>query len=272
MRKENDFTFCNNCGKEGHGITQCKTPITSLGVVAFRWSKNATTPEYLMICRKDTLGFIDFMRGKYSVSNHYYIMNMFKQMTLEEKEKILNRSFEQLWSELWGFNDKKKKVQYNTEERISRDKFMKLKNSGALEQMLNESFQRHPLWTEPEWGFPKGRRDHGEKDFDCAIREFTEETGYATQILTPLQNLFPFEENFMGSNYKSYKHKYFLAFIDYDDSISFRQSFQQEEVLKMEWKTLDECLECIRDYNTEKKKIIRYIDSCISHYNICKIF
>ena len=29
-------------------------------------------------------------------------------------------------------------------------------------------------WTEPEWGFPKGRRNYLENDLTCAIREFKE--------------------------------------------------------------------------------------------------
>ena len=54
--------YCNNCGKYGHLYHQCKTPITSFGIIVFRIKED--TPQYLMIRRKDTLGYIDFMRGK----------------------------------------------------------------------------------------------------------------------------------------------------------------------------------------------------------------
>jgi hypothetical protein len=67
--------YCNNCGKPGHSYIQCKIPITSNGIIVFRMNQN--TPEYLMIRRKDSLGYVDFMRGKYSVSNKHYILNMF---------------------------------------------------------------------------------------------------------------------------------------------------------------------------------------------------
>ena len=30
------YSFCNNCGKQGHLYHQCKRPITSIGIVAFR--------------------------------------------------------------------------------------------------------------------------------------------------------------------------------------------------------------------------------------------
>ena len=45
-----------------------------------------------------------------------------------------------------------------------------------LEKLINESSKK---WTEPEWGFPKGRRNYQEKDYDCAVREWEEETGYS---------------------------------------------------------------------------------------------
>jgi len=97
--------FCNNCGKYGHFFYQCNNPITSIGIIAFRYlplshtmgstnslaGSHLTTRkrEYLIIRRKDTLGYIDFIRGKYSIHNKPYILNMFKQMTDEERQTIL---------------------------------------------------------------------------------------------------------------------------------------------------------------------------------------
>jgi hypothetical protein len=86
--------YCNNCGKQGHLYHQCKIPITSVGLITFRINNNSV--QYLMICRKDTLGYIDFMRGKYSVYNKNYIINMIKQMTNEEKVALKTKSFDEL--------------------------------------------------------------------------------------------------------------------------------------------------------------------------------
>ena len=69
-------------------------------------------------------------------------------------------------------------------------------------------------WNEPEWGFPKGRRNYQEADIKCAIREFQEETGYSKDSIKIIQNIVPLGEIFTGSNYKSYKHKYFIAFMN----------------------------------------------------------
>ena len=74
-------------------------------------------------------------------------------------------------------------------------------------------------WTETEWEFPKGRRNYKEKDLECALREFEEETGILSSKLSVIENVLPFEEIFIGSNHKSYKHKYFLAYANEKDTI-----------------------------------------------------
>ena len=61
---------------------------------------------------------------------------------------------------------------------------------------------------------PKGRRNYKEKDLECALREFEEETGISSLRLNVVENVLPFEETFIGTNHKSYKHKYFLAYLN----------------------------------------------------------
>jgi len=60
MSKNN---LCNNCGKQGHQFHQCKLPITSYGIILFRYSEKGI--QYLMLRRKNSFGYIDFIRGKY---------------------------------------------------------------------------------------------------------------------------------------------------------------------------------------------------------------
>ena len=64
------ITFCNNCGKNGHLYYQCKKPIISAGIILF---KKRPKIQFLLICRKDSLGYVDFMRGKYNIYNPSYI-------------------------------------------------------------------------------------------------------------------------------------------------------------------------------------------------------
>ena len=72
--------------------------------------------EYLMICRKDTLGFIDFMRGKYPLNESHYVANMIQQMTMKERHDILQYDFTTLWCNLWGVEKPETKETIDKEE------------------------------------------------------------------------------------------------------------------------------------------------------------
>jgi 8-oxo-dGTP pyrophosphatase MutT (NUDIX family) len=132
-----------------------------------------------------------------------------------------------------------------------------------LQDLVNSSTTN---WEETEWEFPKGRRTNQEKDLDCALREFQEETGCLSEDITIIENVLPFEEIYVGSNHKSYKHKYFVGYMN--KSVDELQSYQKSEVSKVEWKTLEECLEAIRPYNLEKKKIIINVCNMLQEYRI----
>jgi len=326
------YDICNNCGKQGHTFKQCKNPITSFGVIIFRIYQNQR--QYLMIRRKDTLGYIDFMRGKYSVTNHKYILNMLKQMTVSEKHKLSSFTFDDLWNELWSGTRIPEDIcdqsveclstnnlvggrklsmietpstmetvnnSYRQEETNSRDKFLYLStkyisnSSDQISKMapppekLGQTILQYLLmisnipetcksdadpipqegggWHEPEWGFPKGRRNYQEKDYECALREMMEETGYSPNNVKNIKNIIPFDEIFLGSNYKSYKHRYYLMYMNYHDSLSM-DNFEKSEVSCMEWKSYDECMKSIRSYNLEKKRLITNIEQTLSKYRL----
>ena len=260
-----NINLCNNCGKQGHLFHQCKLPITSYGIIVFRSSVEGL--QYLMIRRKDSFGYIDLIRGKYSPYNIYQIQNIVNEMSVIEKERILNESFEILWKKMWGdcINS-----QYKNEEQTSAKKMDLIKNGViandeiiTLKDIVNNS---NTKWLETEWEFPKGRRNHKEKDLECALREFEEETGISQQKITIVDNLLPFEEIFIGTNHKSYKHKYFLAYMN--EIENYMENFQVTEVSKLEWKTINECLESIRPYNLEKKNLINNINKVLQEYRL----
>jgi 8-oxo-dGTP pyrophosphatase MutT (NUDIX family) len=260
------YQFCNNCGKQGHLYNQCKNPIISSGIVAFR--KNTKTLEYLMICRKDSLGYIDFLRGKYPLYNKDYILTLINEMTNKEKRNLLITEFSELWRALWGdFVG----LQYRGEERSAKDKFIQMKRGIKicetegynLDSLILES---DTSWDTPEWGFPKGRRNYQENDLTCGLREFEEETGYDKQSVSIIKNLLPFEETFVGSNLKSYKHIYFLGCIESNTEMS--ESYQKSEVSEVKWFSLDECKQHIRDYNIEKIEVICKINSLLEKYKL----
>ena len=259
--------FCNNCNRTNHVYNNCRAPITSIGIIAFRCGH--TGPEFLMIRRRDSFGFVDFIRGKYSLNDEAYIQRIIDEMTMAEKANLMRLTFEQLWRLLWG--DYTRGSQYKNEEQVSYEKYRqvlggirtkdgRVKN---LQQFIDESTMR---WTETEWGFPKGRRNYNEKDLPCALRECLEETGYDITAENVIQNIAPFEEIFMGSDMKCYKQKYFLAMVDLDKKP--KKAHDIMEVGLMKWMPFDECIQAIRPYNLEKVGIVRKINNILSRYRI----
>ncbi len=266
MNKNN---ICNNCGKLGHQFHQCKLPITSYGIIVFRTSAEYGF-QYLMIRRKNSFGYIDFIRGKYIQNNLEHLQTMFNEMSMEERELIRTNNFEKLWKMMWGIQDSGHQHQFKSEEQSSQKKFEALKNglliNGKLITLDNIIENSTTKWLETEWEFPKGRRNFQEKDLDCALREFEEETGISKKTIKIIENILPFEEMFLGSNHKSYKHKYFLGYTEnINNSLN---NYQQTEVSKIEWKTLEECLESIRPYNLEKKQLIININKVLQEYRL----
>lgn len=295
--------YCNNCGKHGHLFSNCIVPITSLGIIACRkkasssggacielnekchiidatvsatlcvgekYKKNEF--EYLMIQRVDSFGYIEFMRGKYSVHNYQYLKNIIDEMTVQEKQNLLKKDFDELWVSLWG---EYSGLQYRGEKQISKNKYLQL-TSGVecggikcnLESLIASSTTK---WETAEWGFPKGRRNHQEKDVDCAFREFTEETGYNKECLRHMYNVLPYEEIFIGSNTKCYKNKYYICYMDSDLESAQTSGYQKSEVKNMKWLTYKECMNIIRPYNIEKKNMLTSINNTLHKFYICNI-
>ena len=85
--------------------------------------------------------------------------------------------------------------------------------------------------------------------------------------LVNIQNILPFDEIFTGSNYKSYKHKYFVSYLPYNESLMM-DNYEVSEVSKMEWKTFESCMNSIRTYNLEKKRLITNVNVTLTNYKL----
>ena len=248
---------CNNCGRAWHVYKQCRSPITSNGIININEEK-----KYMMICRKKTLGYVDFLRGKYTTHSLTHINNLLDEMTLQEKHDLVTKPFNVLWEDLWGVQP-----DLGSDTNIAREKLTLLIEGITIEDIrvtLADLIQTNTTsWTEPEWGFPKGRRNNYESDCMCALREYEEETGYDRKDLNLIKNIMPYEEVFIGSNYKSYKHKYFIA---RSKKSLPKKSIQTSEVSKLEWFTYEEVLEKIRPYNVERKQLVTLVHSMLDEY------
>ena len=259
LNNKKNRIFCNNCGNYGHLFHNCKKPITSIGIICFRINKIKNNQlEYLMVQRKDSMGYVDILRGKYNIHNNFHIKNILNEITHNEKQNIIKFNYKQLWIKLWDITDSDEISKINSNKNNNETKFEHLKK--------NPIFINHNTkYSEPEWGFPKGRRNNGETDIECAIREFEEETGFSHDIIKIFENIYTLEENFTGSNLKSYKHKYFIAFIDFKDSHNIH-NFQKSEIGNMKWMSYNETISSIRDYNYEKIDLVKRVYYILNTY------
>ena len=245
-------------------LVASKQPITSVGIIPFTINKQSREIKYLMIQRKHSVGFVDFVRGKYVLHNKVQIMSLLAVMTEAEHLRLVAEDFGVLWREMWG----------STEDIVAREKLEHLRkgvmtnyNFYTLGDCIKEVSTMHQ-WVQNDWGFPKGRKNFNESDLNCATREFVEETGINETLFSVITNIVPYEEIFTGSNFKSYKHKYYLGYIENGETAVNLAGFQREEVGNMEWKTLPNALACIRDYHVERKEILRNVEMVIRNLKL----
>lgn len=240
--------YCLNCGKTNHMMNTCTEPFSSYGLLCFYKKTPEHDPKVVMVCRKHTIPYIDFLRGKYDVNKLGYILELFSKMTATEIGKITTLAdFAKLRTDL-GLNNRTQKA-YKLEYETSELKFNYLLKLGILHKLItcinhiyktdftlyntpdNETTAlakeiilkemkdiisslddpQPSLYITPEWGIPKGKRLLRETDLQCSIREFSEETGIPAHYIRIYKNVVPLEEIYVGMNNQQYKHIYFIA-------------------------------------------------------------
>lgn len=123
-------------------------------------------------------------------------------------------------------------------------------------------------YTEPEWGFPKGRRMRGESDLACAIREFDEETNIPRESFVVLKNMV-LTETFVGLNNVQYKHVYFVALLKRPEMVNLFQKLtpvQRREISGIGWKSFKEADELVRPHHVERKGMLEQLHSLIETF------
>ena len=135
------------------------------------------------------------MRGKYDELNKDYIITLLETMTIGEVENIKNYSFDELWNMLWLNKNIK---QYQTEYEISKGNLQICYQIFQFEKILEDA---EITTQKKKWGFPKGRRNLRETDYNSALREFEEETNFKKEDYSILRNIKPVEEIFVVLQY-----------------------------------------------------------------------
>ena len=252
---------------------------------------------FAMVSRRFSLGFIEFIRGKYNVFDAKTIINLFEQMYEDEIKFISSNPYDNiLYYFLNRENESKESVlnkiyegKYSNEYCEAKVKFNMLKNPKSLKNSGNGSsgsssittstgiqwdldfYIRYikPKWKLPEWGFPKGRRDKKtEENLNCACREFQEETGYRKEDYTVLNKIEPIEERMTGTNGVSYKHVYYLSVneLELESEAQGLDEYDMFEIGSRKWFTYDEAMANIRPYHIEKKQVLTRIYLFLMNY------
>jgi 8-oxo-dGTP pyrophosphatase MutT (NUDIX family) len=212
--------------------------------------------KFLLVNRRHSLNYIDFIRGKYNVSDIKNINNMCSYMSSDEINMIKNCDFKKLWCDLWLKNAFKKK--YLEEMQLSNIKFNHLKEHGLLDNIKSE-------YSSTEWEIPKGRKNSNETNLNCAIREFKEETSLSTDDYTIISCVDPIHDVFIGTNNKEYRHIFYSAILN-NNNINI--NIKSNEIEEVKWCKWSELNDLIRPYNYNKINILTSIFLFI--LNICE--
>lgn len=261
---------CSNCGGIGHIHRQCNHPISSYGIICFRLFNNNI--QYLLVQRKDSLSYIEFLRGKYTLNQKHYIMKLIANMTEKERNMLTTRNFSELWKSLWQMHGNEKGRLFQKEYNEAKIKFDLLRTGYILknEQGISWFSLKYIMdnttshLTEAEWGFPKGRRNINENDYVCALREFKEETNMSLNHVSLLQ-IPPYEEVFTGSNHVRYRHIYYVTMYNslQKPSVNPDNKLQCREIKDVRWFSYEEAQDKIRDINIERKELFKRVNNNI---------
>ena len=256
--------YCNNCGEKGHVFRTCKDPVISCGILLLRGvyeplklPVDSKTVSVLMVKRKDSMSYMEFIRGKYDADDVNYVGRLLSNMTISEQKLIEDEEFDTLWTRLWGTG----RDSHSQEYTLSKEKYTNMDRKKLVEQFPSP-------YKDPEWGFPKGRRMRGESDVECGIREFFEETNISRDAYTLKEDL-SFTETFNGTNNIQYRHIYFIALLRESKAINLKQKLtpmQSREVAAVDWKTLSECKTIIRPHYIERKNLMTDVEKFVSNY------
>jgi 8-oxo-dGTP pyrophosphatase MutT (NUDIX family) len=257
--------------------------VTSYGIIAVRYTDNSyldsmfvssniipihhDSIQFLLIQRKDSLSFIEFIRGKYNHHNIPYLSKILRGMTVSEHKYLLTKTFDELWYHIWG--DKSCIISHRNDYETSKSRYTQI--ADRIPQLIRDN---PTIWMEPEWGFPKGRRNPHESDIHCAIREFQEETGLERDDFSVIQNTHSITETFFGSNHVHYCHKYYIAVCN--KSVEVRMNMNNphmtSEIGEIKWCTLEEAISKIRPDNIEKREVLLKAEKIMKTFHPIPIY
>ncbi len=285
---------CKNCNQNTHNIASCPQPIKSYGIACYKPpSTRDGSGSILLVRRKHSIDFIDFLRGEYfdiqtqRIHNLSQLTEQFRKMTHEEHRVLVSmKQFSTIcdYANLYCHGSRQLNSQYinafDIFNRISIGiKFPIHYQCNAFRPIVQQQLQpirqtitkniltldslllNNPAeYDYPEYSVPKGRKDSGETDLSAAFREFKEETGIDTThiSLCMSESKLPisYTETYKGSNDRLYQSIIYVATINKPD-ITLQHTC--DEIGAISWVKQPDLKYIIRPYHTKRIEILNDI-------------
>lgn len=158
---------------------------TSFGVVLCRTNTVTGRPEVVLVCKRYSYAFAEFVHGHYSRRDPRSVAALLDQMTPEELRDVLSLNFDQMWYRIWQLAPKEELY------RKKLSKFRSLVRDGGNDR-LQDLVRKAQGQGELLWEVPKGKKKTPqESGIICAVRELEEEAGVEKKDYRILTNLQP---------------------------------------------------------------------------------
>ncbi len=199
--------------------------------------------HFLMVKRKNSYAFIEFILSHFNTLNKNTILYLLSNMTEEEKHILYTLNFDNIWRHFsisvpsnientsFSFMTyiKYKNAFYNTFSGVGGEK---------LRGCIKMCHKKEPIL----WEFPKGRKNGKyESNYDCAVREFEEETNIAKDNYTLLYDM-NFYDIVTIYDKTKYISRYYIAMMEKNitPKIAFDNRNQIYEIVDISWKCMEE--------------------------------
>lgn len=213
----------------------------SAGIACCRYNTTRKCYEILLVKKRCSYNFVSFVLGYYSKKDEKQLKTLFNGMTHAEKVDIISLKYNQLWYHVMlnypdylDINsDRMSKGDINAYIR-KKNKFEStfvVDGGIKLRSLINGTHNSELLWE-----IPKGRKSKNELTFDCAMREFKEETNMRSSNYKVITSINPITEIYICTGI-TYSNKYYVAEtnIQTDPRMSFVNPHQISEIEDIKW-------------------------------------
>jgi ADP-ribose pyrophosphatase YjhB (NUDIX family) len=228
-------------------------------VIAWTPGKKHGEEKVLLIQRAHSFSLIELLTGRHTPYPSERLKSLAYHLTWREQQQIQHNTYDQIWASIWGVP--------SLNRRQNRKWYYRNQAYWPKMQQYLLNYLRGPerQWVDPEWGFPKGRRNPREHGIDCALRECHEETGVRIEV-EPGQIPPVIIEEYRGDDHREYRHIYFLVKVPeaVEVFISPTRPGQGVEVSQVAWVTLDMALGLLQPYQEARRQVIQSVRQILS--------